>query len=296
MTSDQLTVNALPGLFGAQVEGVDLSQCTAHAVLMQLVNLLHENSVLVIHGQSLTDDQYAAFGRVWGQPVEFFKKSMFIKQGQSSSAPEIMQVSNDPNIPVEHRYNAVNWHVDLSYEAVPSSMTMLLAMETPQEGGETLFASATRAYEALPPAQKLQIANLIAIHRPRGAPLIEGEVFPPGEGDQAPVRHPVVMIHPVTKRPALYLSATASAIEGWAEEAGRSLIRDLRRHLVKPQFRQQYCARVGDILIWDNYAVAHAATPLEYSNAEGKRRILRRISTKGFPLWLRPATERTCAP
>jgi taurine dioxygenase len=286
-------VRLLPGLFGAQVDGLDLARQTNPPVLERLVSLLHEHGVLVIHGQSLTSAQYVAFGRYWGRPVPFLKKNLFSKQGQSQAEPEIMRVSNDINTAAQHRYNALNWHVDLSYEAEPSSVTMLLGIETPREGGETLFANSALAYSALPAARKEQIADLTALHRPRGAPLIEGEIVPPGEGDEAPVSHPVVMMHPVTGRPALYLSATAAAIVGWPEEEGRGLIRELRRHITQPQFRQTYCARTGDILIWDNFTVAHSATALEYSNEPGKRRILDRISTKGFPAWLAPQIRST---
>jgi hypothetical protein len=36
-------------------------------------------------------------------------------------------------------------------------------------------------------------------------------------------------------------------------------------------------------MLWDNFAVTHSATPIEYSDQPGRRRILDRISTKGRP-------------
>lgn len=43
-------------------------------------------------------------------------------------------------------------------------------------------------------------------------------------------------------------------------------------------------------MIWDNFAVAHSDTSIEYSDNPGKRRILEHISTKEAPA-LRPICD-----
>ena len=53
--------------------------------------------------------------------------------------------------------------------------------------------------------------------------------------------------------------------------------------MTQPQFVTQYKVEVGDIFLWDNFQVLHSATPIEYSDEPGKRRLLYRISTKGIP-------------
>ena len=91
------------------------------------------------------------------------------------------------------------------------------------------------------------------------------------------------MIHPVTGRKGIFTSGTAYAIKGMDGAEATALIRELREHIVKPAFRTQYKACPGDIVLWDNFGSVHCASPIEYSDAEGKRRLLHRISTKGVP-------------
>ena len=45
----------------------------------------------------------------------------------------------------------------------------------------------------------------------------------------------------------------------------------------------------GEVLIWDNFAAMHSATPIDYSAEDGKRRLLHRISIKGVaPIYKAP--------
>jgi taurine dioxygenase len=96
-------------------------------------------------------------------------------------------------------------------------------------------------------------------------------------------RHPLIMKHPVTGRKAVFTSGTACGIEGMDEREAIALIRMLREHVVSPEFRADYKVMPGDIVLWDNFSTVHCASPIEYSNEDGKRRLLYRISTKGVP-------------
>jgi taurine dioxygenase len=57
----------------------------------------------------------------------------------------------------------------------------------------------------------------------------------------------------------------------------------LKRHALQPRFMQRARAAANSILIWDNYAVMHSATPTEYSDEDGKRRLIYRYSTRTIP-------------
>jgi taurine dioxygenase len=87
----------------------------------------------------------------------------------------------------------------------------------------------------------------------------------------------------VTGRKALLPSGTAFGVEGMEAEAGRGLIAELRAHITRPCFTTRYKVDAGDILLWDNYQCMHTAVPIEYSDDDGKRRLLYRISTRGIP-------------
>jgi taurine dioxygenase len=95
-----------------------------------------------------------------------------------------------------------------------------------------------------------------------------------------------VVRHPVTGRKAIFTSGTAYAIEGMAQSEATELIRGLRRHIVRREFRVTYKVMPGDVVLWDNFSTVHCASPIEYSDAPGKRRLLYRISTKGLPALL----------
>jgi len=49
---------------------------------------------------------------------------------------------------------------------------------------------------------------------------------------------------------------------------------------LSPEFRLTGRASAGHILVWDNLAVMHRATETRYSDADGERRLLHRISTR----------------
>lgn len=46
------------------------------------------------------------------------------------------------------------WHSDYSYKLLPANATMLLGIEIPREGGDTLFADAEAALYDLPEKRK----------------------------------------------------------------------------------------------------------------------------------------------
>ena len=276
-----MKVIRLDGPFGVSVEGVDLSQDQSDATIRALIDLLHEHQILAIVGQDLTDAQYVDFGRKWGEPISFF-----IASHQNVDHPELIRIHNAPTIPERFRDGAMHWHADSSYEAQPASVTMLYGVEAPDVGGETWFASARLAYDALDYETKERINGLTGVHCLGGSPELPGEKIPiqaPAIARMGITQHPLVMRHPVTGAKAIYTSGTAFGAEGLEDEEGRSLIAMLRQHTTKPEFCIRYKVKKGDVFLWDNFQVMHTATQIEYSGADGKRRLLHRISTKGVP-------------
>lgn len=276
-----LQIRRLAGHFGVSVDYFDAAAPMTVDVERLLVDALFEHRILLLPDQQLTEAEYARFGRIWGDPLSFF-----VAQHRHGAFPEIIRIRNSPATPPESRNGAMHWHSDSSYEEVPASVTMLYGIEAPQTGNDTMFADMVAAYEALPAATKEKIESLQVVHDPRGGKVnLPGEVRGSGTTEPLPVvTHPLVMRHPVTRRRALFgISGTACGIVGWEEAAAIDLLLEMKRHTLQPQFRQQARVDVGTILIWDNYSVIHCATPTEYSNEDGKRRLLHRISTKGLP-------------
>jgi taurine dioxygenase len=269
---------------GSVVAGLDLAAGLPEATMRALIALLHERGVLVLKDQRLTEADYVRFGRQWGRPLEFF-----IADHRDHAFPELIHITNDPATPEAMRDGAVHWHSDGSYEEEPAAVTMLYGKAAPETGGETHFASTAAAYDALPEEMRAQLDGLIAVHQLGMAPWIRGETRPdprrPARG-MADQRRPLVVRHPVTGRKAIFTSGTAYAIEGMAQSEATKLIRGLRRHIVRREFRVTYKVMPGDVVLWDNFSTVHCASPIEYSDAPGKRRLLYRISTKGLPALL----------
>jgi len=266
---------------GSRITGLDLSQDMSEPTMRSLIDLLFDRGVLVIPAQTIDHAAYVRLANFFGRPLDFF-----IPEQCDADFPAIIRIDNDPATPLVLRDGAVQWHSDSSYEAVPAAVTMLYGKEAPDRGGETHFASTVAAYAALPDDMKSKLDGLIAHHELGRAPWIDGEVVPdpkrPPRKTDSP-SHPLIMVHPITGRKGIFTSGTAYAIEGMGDAEGTALIRQLREHIVQPQFRLEYKIVPGDIVLWDNFGAVHCATRIEYSADDGKRRLLYRISTKGIP-------------
>lgn len=276
-----MKVSKLEGNFGVAVTDIDLSEDIPDSIARDLIDLLYENQILVIQGQTLTGNEYARFGRKWGNPISFM-----LPEQTNNDNPEIIRVSNLSSVPERYRDGARHWHSDSSYEEVPASITMLYGVEVPKVGGETLIASARMAYDALDDEMKERIEPMSAFHCIGGAPELPGErikVDIEQCAKQGLHLHPLVMRHPVTGTKSIYTSGTAIRIDGMELEESQEFIADLRRHTTQPQFTTSYRVEVGDVFLWDNFQVMHSATPILYSDEPGYRRMLHRISTKGVP-------------
>lgn len=282
-----LNVEHLSPAIGSVVRDLDLSADMSDATMRELVALLFDRGVVVVPNQSLRDAEYVRFASFFGKPLEFF-----IPEHRNANHPEIIHINNDPATPPENRDGAVHWHSDSSYEAIPGAVTMLFGKEAPLAGGETHFASTSAAYAGLSGEMQRKLDGLIACHELGRAPWIDGETVP--DPNRAPRKtdapeHPLVMTHPITGRKGIFTSGTAYAIKGMDDAEATDLIRRLREHIVRPEYRVSYKVQAGDIVLWDNFGTVHCATPIEYSNEDGKRRLLYRISTKGMPAFYEQA-------
>ncbi|MEI4509433.1 TauD/TfdA family dioxygenase [Sphingopyxis sp. CCNWLW253] len=277
----------MAGPFGAVVDGLDLSTQPDERTVGALIDALHDHQILAIRGQAISHADYVAFGRHWGTPLSFF-----LAAHKRDDHPEMIRITNAAATPERYRDGAMHWHSDSSYEDVPASVTLLYGAEVPSVGGETMIASSALAYDALDAKMKDRIDGLMALHCLGGSPPLPDEkipFIPESTALHGIKRHPLVMPHPVTGRRSLFTSATAFGIDGMDRDEGRALIAMLRAHITEARFVTRYKVEVGDIFLWDNYQTLHSATPIEYSDEPGKRRLLYRISTKGTPA-LRPGT------
>jgi taurine dioxygenase len=286
-----MTFERLPGNFGVKLHGIDIGAAVSEELQRTIFRLLVGHRFVVLPGQSLDHDSYAAFGRRWGRPV-----LLISEKNRTATHPEIIRQGNAEATPAFLRNIANHWHCDSSYEEEVAVTTMLYGVQAPEHGGETLFADLVAAYEALPQEQRHESDRYQVRHATSAAiPLPDETIVRPDDlpdeyrktvKPPAPVLHPLVQHHPVNGRKALYgLGGSAYGIEGLPDEEGSALLLALRRHAAQPQFCASYKLLPNDVLIWDNYSVMHRATPIAYSDRPGERRENYRISLKGLPGW-----------
>jgi taurine dioxygenase len=115
---------------------------------------LEEFHVIAFRDQNLTKDEQHAFTLNFGEIEGHVGR---LKTGEKY--PDVHTVTNldeKTGRPTETPTTHGNyfWHTDKSYHDVPSLLTMLHAIQTPPEGGDTLFANMLMAYEALPEGEK----------------------------------------------------------------------------------------------------------------------------------------------
>ena len=292
-------VTRLGERLGAEISGVDLSQPLSDELFAEVAKAFFEHEVVVFRGQKLAPDQQVAFTRRFGELEHHVRRESCLP-----GFPQILVVSNV----LDEQGRAIGaqdagrfWHSDLSYKREPSLLSALYALEVPVKDGrvlgETGFASATAAYDALPQATKQRLQGLRNVHsyryyRAKNAQAQKAEAaagvravqeHAPSESQLATVpdvEMPVVRTHPVTGRKALFVNeAHTSRIVGLPQPEADRLLRELCEHVVRPEFRYTHRRwQAGDLLMWDNCAVQHKAT---FDYALPLRRLMHRTTVRG---------------
>lgn len=272
-TATELDVRPIAGALGAEVHNVDLSKPLSNTTVSNIRQALHDHLVIFFRSQSLGPEQYLSFTSHFGKPVEYpFVKGI-------DGYPEIINV-----LKREHEKTNFGgiWHSDTSYFASPPMGSVLLALEVPPFGGDTLFANQYLAYEALSPGLKEVLQTLKGVSTSSKADASktrEDRIKDSGhKSDVLEATHPVVRTHPGTGRKSLYINIAHTArFEGWTEDESAPLLQYLFQHQVKPEFTCRFQWGKGSIAFWDNRCALH--NPI--NDYHGFKRSMWRITLEG---------------
>jgi taurine dioxygenase len=232
----------------------------------------------VVHVRDLHfGDPYGDLARVareFGSPILY--------NGPRASA--CIEMSNSEGTPEPERNKAVEWHQDDIHTPTSASFTMLYCLEAPRHPPATVMADLTRAFNDLDQVTQGGLDGLMVRHDPLGGIVesdgeIRGRVgHQPAEGL---VAHPLVLRHPRTGSRQLFaLAGTAAGILGKADDEARHILQALKEHAIRPEYRTEVRLAAGSFAIWDNLAVLHSATPVRYSDRDGERRRVLRVSVR----------------
>lgn len=270
-----LRVTPLSSTLGARMEGIDLSRPLDERVVAAIRRALLRYEVLFFDDQTLSPTQLrdfaARFGELHVHPIR----------------PHVMDV---PEVALLQDQWAIddsgNWRADVTFIDTPPMGCMIYAQDTPQAGGDTIWASTRAAYTSLSQPVRDFLAPLIASHdfarsysQERFARMDLGmERFDWTRRDHPPTTHPVVRTHPETGLNSLFVNpAFTTRILGLNDSESHRLLEMIFEQIQQPQFlvRRQWKPRT--VAFWDNRVTQHY-TVGDYATNE---RVMYRVTILG---------------
>lgn len=282
----------------------------------RLSELLNAASGLLIikglHSIVTQPKRLVTLSHLFGREVENYASTLTPRHMIHESHPEILVISNqlpydrqppaqphppmksDGTLPVQFPHRN-GWHTDQSFRRPPPDISLFYGVTvTPHGQGQTLFADGVSAYADLSDSMKQRISNLTGLHALLGTGRSEQAVRdrePPKflEPHQQSQRQPLVRIHPVTRRPALYLCEKGQMdwldgpvveLEPGPDGEGAALVRELMTHFTSERYVYVHEWDQADLVIYDNRCLIHSAT---WYDATRHDRLMWRTTVHGNP-------------
>lgn len=252
----QLNCKILNSHIGVLIEDFDdITQVTAEtaAYLKRLVNIHH---VVVIRGK-----------RKWKEE----EQQKFTEQLGKIELPVVYsippsQVNEHENSGKVKKGSGVFWHSDNSYQERPSYLSVFQMFDIPKSGTKTSFASLINLYQNLSEDDKRIWRDYSVLYRDK-------------------ILHPLLWKHPFNGKETVYFDIGFSTdIINHCENGGTIPMKEsneifnyINDKLSSEASLLEHDWQEGDIIILDNYAVAHRASVL----FENENRTLLRMTTEG---------------
>lgn len=261
---------------GVEITGMSAPDLVDRGAADECLAMLQKYGVVVYREVHIDDADLVTFSRMLGEVA-------IVPTGEHEY-PEIQTITLDPSrtnaLLASYRQGNFHWHVDGLTQGIPQKSTLLSAREVDDAGGDTEFANTYSAYEALPQAQRTEIAELRVVHSLAAAQLLANPEA--SEQERASWNRMLPQVHPLVwkrrdGRRSLLLGATASEIVGWSREESRAWLDRLLEWCTQPQFVLRHHWRRGDLVMWDNTGMLHRALPFEPKS----RRLLHRTTLVG---------------
>jgi alpha-ketoglutarate-dependent taurine dioxygenase len=233
---------------GVRIAPLDLAAPLLADTVETLRAAILAHQFVVFPRQSLTREQQFAFAANFGKVEAHGGERGEAKRREVAHVLSNLDAHGNPTIRTSPAAN-YHWHTDKPYRPVPPSLTILHAVEVPPtgagSGGDTEFANAAMAYDALPDDAKRRLAGLRVAFRPAFDPRLPE------------IDHPLVRTHPETGRKSLYLGNHATHIIGVPPAESAAVLAELLEHVTRPEFVYAHRWRSGDLVVWDNRVLLH---------------------------------------
>ena len=275
-----LTTRPVAPACGSFVDGLDVMRAS-DSDLVALSQMLAERGVVFLRDQHLSPEDQVALTARFGEVL----RVPYVKH--LDEHPDIIAVLKEADEKKISTFGGT-WHSDFSFLDQPPSLTILYGREIPPFGGDTLWTSQYAAFDALSPRMQEMMCGLSAVqtgwpHGTKGpgpnAAVSRSVVMTRNDPTaDREVIHPVVRVHPLTKRKALFVNPVyTQRFDGMTEEESKPLLSYLFAHATKPEFTCRLQWEVGTLALWDNRCVLHLAI----NDYDGSRRLLHRTTVAG---------------
>lgn len=263
-TTRKLTPHFGLELSGHQLNDPELPQAERDAVL----DAATRHGVVLVSGQDLDDEQMLAFAASLGVIMEGpgYASDDRVPRGQ-----RIFRLTNLDDagniLPAGDwmvRQNKGNelWHIDSTYMKPKHHISLFYGKVCPPEGANTEYCDLRLAWESLSAEEQTFLEGRVAAHSLLHSRKLMGfdEWSEEDLNRFRPVDRPLVGAD-ASGRKALWIASHILSITGMEDDEAVALVADLTRRAATPERCYSHKWREGDLLIWDNRAVMHRATP-----------------------------------
>jgi len=261
-----MLIKNLGSTLGVEIIGLNLKKDIDKNIIGQVSDLLSQFSVVVIRDQNITNDQHIHFS-------EYFGDLEVTKAGTNGSGSKLIILRNfdeDGNIvPATDRQRLNNlanqeWHSDSSFKKIPSKLSILSAKMIPAKGGNTEFLSMRAVYSALPKKLKSNIEDKVCWHDySYGRSKIDPNLVTADEKKALPPVKQKLVLNNKKYGKSLYIGAHCSKIDGMNDSESQNLLDEIYAYIDKESHVYSHIWKPYDLIMWDNRAVLHRATPIK---------------------------------
>lgn len=279
-------ITALPlcSAMGAEIRGVDLSEVDDEQ-FEEIRDAFYHHKMIYFRDQKLTlEDQEALTRRFGPYAIDAYTNGI-------EGHPNLQRVVKEAGSRTPFVFGG-SWHTDSPFLKKPPAIGLLYGVDVPPYGGDTWWANTELAYNFLSDVMKQMLKPLrvvmsarkvydsIQAHAARSGCLALGSTALSVRERQMSelAEHPLVMLHPVTRAPALNVNETYSVgIAGMTDAEAGALISFLCAHITQCLFTCRLRWEPGTFVIWDNLSSQHHA----FNDYDGYRREMVRSISEG---------------
>jgi alpha-ketoglutarate-dependent taurine dioxygenase len=261
-------LRALSESIGVELCGLDLRAAQPDAVRELAIDALRKHLLVLVRGPELSTAEHRRFVE-WFGPIDTVGALGAFETPRGEHY--ISNTRSDGGAPDGELLR----HQDYCFQDRPVPAISLYAEIAPAVGGETVFTNVMGAYDQLPTPLRRRIATLDAVHvyDPVSAATARYRVAT-APTDAPHATHPVVIAHPGTGRPLLYVNPLMTdSIVGLPGDESDALLEELCGYGAAPELQYEHRWAPHDLIVWDNIALQHARRPFPPGTPRSLRRL-----------------------